>query len=132
MSKRPHVKLTYMSLPLSALIADPESPRKGFYPDTDDRELLESITEYGIESPLLVCPEGDRYLIIDGYLRYACARKLSMSEVPCIVRPVENHAEVQVIRFHLHNTFKPMTKADKARQLRRIAKLREIEATATI
>ena len=46
------------------------------------KRLLESVRRHGIFSPLLVSPDG---LVIDGHRRLACAIRLSLQEVPCVV-----------------------------------------------
>jgi len=46
------------------------------------KRLLESIRRHGVISPLLVAPDG---LVIDGHRRLACAIKLGLQEVPCVI-----------------------------------------------
>ena len=46
------------------------------------KRLLESIRQHGVISPLLVAPDG---LVIDGHRRLACAIKLHLHEVPCVI-----------------------------------------------
>jgi ParB/RepB/Spo0J family partition protein len=49
-----------------------------------ERALLESISSRGILDPLDVvcCEEKDGYILVDGFKRYRCARKLGMGMVP--------------------------------------------------
>lgn len=46
------------------------------------KRLLESIRQHGVISPLLVAPDG---LVIDGHRRLACAIRLNLQEVPCVI-----------------------------------------------
>lgn len=46
------------------------------------KQLLDSVRRVGVLSPLLVSPDG---LVIDGHRRLACAMRLGMQEVPCVV-----------------------------------------------
>lgn len=49
------------------------------------RRLVQSIRAVGLIEPLLVHPEGENYVILDGYLRYRACRELGATEIPCIV-----------------------------------------------
>ena len=44
--------------------------------------LLSSIAEFGIEHPLLGVPAGQNHVLLDGFKRYRCARKLKLATVP--------------------------------------------------
>ena len=61
-------------------------------------DLYVSIRENGILQPLLVRPRGDRYEVIAGNRRLQVARKLGLSEVPCLVRDA-NDNETAIFRF---------------------------------
>src|SRR3990167_5001696 len=61
-------------------------------------DLYVSIRENGILQPLLVRPKGDRYEVIAGNRRLQVARKLGLSEVPCMVRDA-NDNETAIYRF---------------------------------
>ena len=53
--------------------------------------LTHSINKLGLQEPLTVYPIGeDQYAIIDGQRRLAACRKLRMSEVPCIIKEVDD------------------------------------------
>lgn len=54
-------------------------------------ELVISIRQNGILQPLLVRPRGDRYEVIAGNRRLQAARKLGLSEVPCMVRDANDY-----------------------------------------
>lgn len=59
-----------------------------------DEELIESIKENGIIDPLIVRPAkpitGARYAIVCGSRRYNAAIEVGLSEVPCIIREVDD------------------------------------------
>jgi len=56
------------------------------YNDQADDELMESINEYGILTPLVITSEG---LVISGHRRLDAARRLGIEEVPVRVIEVE-------------------------------------------
>jgi hypothetical protein len=47
--------------------------------------LRASIQAVGLIEPLCVYPEGERFVILDGYLRYKACRELGFSELPCLL-----------------------------------------------
>ncbi|MBN2492048.1 MAG: chromosome partitioning protein ParB [Planctomycetes bacterium] len=48
-----------------------------------ERELLAEISMRGIERPLSGVESGARWILIDGFKRFRCARSLGMGSVPC-------------------------------------------------
>ena len=49
-----------------------------------ERELLGEIRECGITRPLAGVESGARWILIDGFKRFRCARSLGMESVPCV------------------------------------------------
>lgn len=77
----PNMRLKMMDV--SALRFNGFNPRSRVMEgSTKFKRLLESVRQHGIISPLLVAPDG---LVIDGHRRLACAIKLSLQEVPCVI-----------------------------------------------
>ena len=68
--------------------------------------LIESVQEHGIMSPLIVRPlEGttDQYEIISGHRRFRAAQKAGLSEVPAFIRPVSrDEAAIMLVDSNLH------------------------------
>jgi len=60
------------------------------------QELMNSIREKGILEPILVRSKGDRYEIIAGERRYQAARKLKMTEMPCIEKDVDDREAMEI------------------------------------
>lgn len=52
----------------------------------DYERIKASILAVGLVEPLLVTPDGDSYLILDGVQRYTILVELGVEAVPCIVR----------------------------------------------
>jgi hypothetical protein len=108
-------------------------------PSGEQEDLTESIRVQGILVPLVVTPqEGqDRWEILSGHRRWACARALGLSHVPCEVRLTVSKIQRQqlVLEYnrHRHKTFSQLMKeADLLEELhateargRRLANLRQ-------
>lgn len=70
--------------------------RKQFSPEKM-KELVESIKDQGIITPLLVCEiPGQRYEIVAGERRYRAALELKIKEVPCLVRKLSEEEAAQL------------------------------------
>ena len=75
--------------------------------DNDEmNNLIESVQEHGIMSPLIVRPlEGttDQYEIISGHRRFRAAQKAGLSEVPAFIHPVSrDEAAIMLVDCNLH------------------------------
>ena len=122
----PNPNFIFRDIPLEQLESDPKHWRFTVIDETEveDARLLASIREYGLLQILVVNQlEDDRYQVIDGHRRYACARQLGLSTIPCRVHVGLDTAEVQRLRFALQNTVKPWTQAELATVRRRIKQL---------
>jgi ParB family chromosome partitioning protein len=102
---RPAFVLTDRATPkllrLSNIEFDPEQPRKNI---GDISDLVTSITEHGLLTPLLVQPVGtNQYRIVAGERRYRACKQVGLDVVQCIVRtPTEQQTiELQLIE-NLH------------------------------
>ena len=90
-------------IPLSNLLFDPENPRlpKEFRGNRDEQaiikhmlrdesliELMKSIgqTGYSASEPLLVVPESEKYIVVEGNRRLAALKLLSNPELAVIRR----------------------------------------------
>ena len=73
----------------------PWQPRKDFSP-ASLQELADSIKEQGILQPLIVRPQGENYEIIAGERRWRAAQLAGLTEVPVIVRQVDDRAVLEM------------------------------------
>jgi ParB family chromosome partitioning protein len=80
----------YREIPLSAIEADPNQPRRTFDPEKL-QELADSIKLYGIISPILVraAKLPGRYTVISGERRYRAAHMAGLASIPAIVSQSE-------------------------------------------
>jgi len=78
--------IPYREIPVSAIEADPNQPRRTF--DEDKlQELAESIKLYGVLSPILVRAGAlpGRYTIISGERRYRASQLAGLAAIPAMV-----------------------------------------------
>jgi ParB family transcriptional regulator, chromosome partitioning protein len=78
--------IPYREIPLSAIEADPNQPRRTF-DEEKLQELAESIKLYGVISPILVRPGAlpGRYTVISGERRYRASTLAGLTSIPAMV-----------------------------------------------
>jgi ParB family chromosome partitioning protein len=76
----------YREIPLSAIEADPNQPRRTFDPEKL-QELADSLKQYGVISPILVraAKLPGRYTVISGERRFRAAHLAGLSSIPAVV-----------------------------------------------
>lgn len=86
------------TLPLSALKANPDQPRRHFDQQALE-ELAASIKEHGLIQPIVVTPKGNGYEIVAGERRFRASKLAGLSDVPVIIRTLsaQNQLEVSLI-----------------------------------
>ncbi len=73
-----------------------EQPRHYFDPEKLD-QLANSIAQHGILEPLLVRPlKANQYELVAGERRYRAALKLGLSEVPAVIRQLNDEEAIQL------------------------------------
>jgi len=80
------------TVPLDEIDANPDQPRERFDP-TELDALASSIKVHGIMSPLIVCREEGRYVLIAGERRLRAAALAGLSEVPVLVRALAGDSD---------------------------------------
>ena len=80
---------------IDLIIPGKHQPRKFFNEDSLN-ELAKSIKEYGILNPILVTKSADKYEIIAGERRYRAAKKIGLTEVPVIVKTLDESAKAEI------------------------------------
>ena len=74
-------------VPIESVDPNPEQPRQAM---GDLSELISSVAEKGIIEPLIVRQKGARYQIVAGERRYHAAVQSGMTELPVVVRDVDD------------------------------------------
>src|SRR4028118_1573008 len=87
---------TQKAVAVTAIRLPPQRPRRDFDPDRLEQLVL-SIKEHGILEPLLVRPRtGGDYELVAGERRLRAARELKLTEVPIVVRELDERQALQV------------------------------------
>ena len=105
-------------IPIEQVQPNVDQPRK----DAGDlRGLIESVREKGVLEPLLVryLPEAGKYMIISGERRYLASRAAGLTELPCIVKDVDDAEtlEIALIENLQRKDLTPFEEADGVQAL---------------
>lgn len=85
--------------PIKLLIDDlhpfPKQPFR-LYTEEKMREMVESVTEFGVISPIIVRPNpnGEGYEIISGHNRVEACRRANMNQIPAIIREIDDDTAI--------------------------------------
>lgn len=80
-------------IPIDQIDPNPDQPRQVM---GDLSELMASIAEKGIIEPLIVRQRGSRYQIIAGERRYQASVQVGVSEVPAVIRDVDDGELIEI------------------------------------
>lgn len=106
------------TLPISELHSFKNHPFKVDTTCSDFLNLVESIKEHGILSPVVVRPrEHGGYEILAGHRRVAAAKVAGLSEVPVIIR-VFNDYEATIVMVHTNIAREEISYSEKAKAYR--------------
>lgn len=86
-----------VEISLNLIAPNVNQPRKTF-DETAMNELANSIRIHGVISPIILVPNGERYMIIAGERRFRAAKKAGLLTIPGIVR---NYTQQQVKEISL-------------------------------
>jgi ParB family chromosome partitioning protein len=113
----------YREIPLSAIEADPNQPRRTF--DSDKlNELAESIKLYGVLSPILVRAGKlpGRYTVISGERRFRAANLAGLSSIPAVVNQGDDAEDrtlaIQLVENLQRDDLTPLERAQAIGALR--------------
>lgn len=114
----PRAEKGHQSVPVSQIRPAPDQPRKSF-DAAAIAELSASIAEKGVLQPLLVRPVGDGFEIVAGERRYRAAKEVGLSEVPVVVRELNDQEalEIAIVENLQREDLNPVEEARAFRQL---------------
>lgn len=113
-------QLVYLS-PNEITVIDGFNPRTYFDPKAAEA-LEDSIRAEGIQQNLVVRPDPEqpgRYLLIAGERRWRAARKLGLTEVPCLVRHVDARQALAIAALE-NEKRQNISPAEEAQQAQRV------------
>ncbi len=107
-----------VSLKTSMIEPNREQPRKKFDEEALE-ELSESIKQYGIIQPIIVCKKDDYYQIIAGERRWRAAKKAGLKEVPVVIKDYSEKeiAEISLIENIQREDLNPIEEAKSYKKL---------------
>ena len=105
-------------LKTSQLEPNKDQPRKKFDEEAIE-ELAQSIKQYGIIQPIIVCKRDDYYQIIAGERRWRAAKKAGIREVPVVVKEYTEKeiAEISLIENIQREDLNPIEEAKSYKRL---------------
>ncbi len=105
-------------LKTSQLEPNKDQPRKKF-DEAAIEELAQSIKQYGIIQPIIVCKRDDYYQIIAGERRWRAAKKAGVREVPVVVKDYTEKeiAEISLIENIQREDLNPIEEAKSYKRL---------------
>ena len=92
---------TLREIPVDLIDRNPENPRIVFR-QAELEELLVSIRKYGVQVPISVYKDGNRYVLIDGERRWRCALKLNHKTIPGLVQSKPDQLTNILLMFNIH------------------------------
>lgn len=106
--------------PIEFVAPNPKNPRRNFA-EEDLADLAQSIREHGIVQPIVVrsAPVPGRYEIIAGERRWRAAQRAGLTEVPVIVREVNDRTalELAIVENVQRADLNPLEEAQGYQQL---------------
>lgn len=105
-------------LPLSAVLPDPDQPRREFSKPALTA-LADSIKARGVQVPLLIRKtEAGKFMLIDGERRLRAAREAGLKKVPVLLRDSDDDpAQIRIDQTMLNLQRETLTAMEQARML---------------
>jgi ParB-like chromosome segregation protein Spo0J len=121
--------LIKQDLALSKIIDHPINA--SIYRDNFDDELVESVRQNGVLSPIVVCKHpGGSYVCLSGHRRRQAAKLAGLTEVPCLMYREDLPEWQQVLIIVESNRQRAKTTEMLARETEALAKAKEQQAAA--
>ncbi|MBU0953279.1 MAG: ParB/RepB/Spo0J family partition protein [Nanoarchaeota archaeon] len=120
-------EIVSIEIPLEKIQPDPNQPRKDLGIDEENR-LINSMREIGLRSPIAVVKIGEnKYRLINGHRRFACAKLLGWKTIRCEIHPETEEGEIKRLRFDLQNnirSWKPLERSQEVKQIKESKKFK--------
>ena len=101
-----------LSIPLALIVADPALQPRVDGLDPEHVRALEAVAEAW--PPLKVVHRGGRYLLIDGFHRFAAAQNLGLTEIAVEILDVPQDGDLHALAFALNAAHgRPLTLTDR-------------------
>lgn len=106
-------------VPVDRIVSNPFQPRTQISEESLE-DLADSIDEYGVITPIIVCPlrEG-KYQLVAGERRVRASQQIGRKKIPAVVRHYTDEELIEV-SFLENLQREPMSPVDKAKMYRRL------------
>ena len=106
------------NLKISEIEPNRDQPRKNFDQESLE-ELAESIKEFGLIQPIVVCKKDDYYSIVAGERRWRACKIAGIEEIPVLVRDDDEkkNQEIALIENIQREDLNPIEKASGIKNL---------------
>lgn len=88
-------------IPIGLIERNHENPRL-FFRQEELEKLLVSVKKIGLQVPISVYKDGEKYIIIDGERRWRTFLKLNFSSIPAIIQEKPSELENLLLMFNIH------------------------------
>lgn len=94
-------KRSLKNLSPDEIFKNPENPRIVFRQEEMEKLML-SISKLGIQVPVAVYKDGDKYFLIDGERRWRCSKKLNLRVIPALIQEKPSPLENLLLMYNIH------------------------------
>lgn len=105
-------KTGIIELPLIEIEPNPNQPRRHFLED-EMATLVESIRQYGVIQPIVVCKMNDKYQIVAGERRWRAAQLAELTTIPVVIKDysMEQITEIALVENLQRQDLDPVEEA---------------------
>jgi ParB family transcriptional regulator, chromosome partitioning protein len=89
-------------IPIDQIVPNPDNPRIVFRQEEMD-QLLVSIKKYGVQVPVTVFQDRNKFVLIDGERRWRTSKKLNLKTIPAIIQAKPSELENLLMMFNIHS-----------------------------
>lgn len=109
---------TYQRIPLDR-IDPPAVPLRDRVDSEKFADLVTSVRQFGVLSPIRVRPKGDRYEVVYGHMRYLAAKTVGLTDIPAIVAD-DRGMDADLVALEENLTRQDMDPLEEARLYQRL------------
>jgi ParB family chromosome partitioning protein len=111
-------KENFSYIPIELIVPNPNQTRHSFDLQKID-EMVQTVLEKGIISPLIVKKSGDFYELISGERRFRAAKKAGLKTVPAIIKDIDDISalEISLIENIQRENLNPIEEAEAYQKL---------------
>jgi len=83
------------------VLPNPDNPRMIFRQEEMDT-LMMSIAKHGVQVPITVYREGNKFILLDGERRWRCSKKLNLKTIPALVQGKPTKLQNLLLMSNIH------------------------------